>query len=94
MRRILITAALVAVTITTAYAGSNVCEGTVLVGKEWTTVKGEFSDYAPDGCRFLTVSKLGRRIIAACPDGSECQIDVPLTKRSSSITSITSVRKQ
>ncbi len=39
MRRILITAALVAATITTAYAGSNVCEGTVQVGKEWTTVK-------------------------------------------------------
>jgi hypothetical protein len=77
--------------ITTAHAGSNVCEGAVQVGKEWTTVKGEFGDYAPEGCRFQTASKLGRRIIAACPDGSECMIDVPLTKRSSTITSITNV---
>jgi hypothetical protein len=36
---------------------------------------------------------LGRRIIAACPDRSQCQIDVPLSKRSSTITSITNVTK-
>jgi hypothetical protein len=81
-------------TIGHAHAGSNECEGTVQVGKEWTTIKGELGDYAPDGCRFLSVSRLGRRIIAVCQDGSDCQIDVPLTKRSSTITSVTSVRKQ
>ena len=47
----LITAFAVA-SITAAHGGSNVCQGTVQVGKEWTTVKGEFGDYAPEGCRF------------------------------------------
>ena len=94
MRSTLITAfAVASIAITTAYAGSNVCQGTVQVGKEWTTVKGEFGDYAPEGCRFQTTSELGRRIIAACPDTSECMIDVPLTKGSSTITSITNVER-
>jgi hypothetical protein len=79
------------IAITTAHAGSNTCEGNVMVGKEWTTAKGDTGDFAPDGCRFLTSSKLGRRIIAACPDGSQCLIDVPLNKRSHTITSITNV---
>jgi len=65
--------------------------GYVMIGKEWTTVKGDTGDFAPDGCRFLTSSKLGRRIIAACPHGSQCLIDVPLNKRSRTITSITNV---
>jgi hypothetical protein len=94
MRISLITAfAVASIAITTAHAGSNVCQGTAQVGKQWTTVKGDLGDYAPDGCRFQTTSKLGRRIIAACPDTSECMIDVPLTKRSSSITSITNVER-
>jgi hypothetical protein len=77
--------------ITAAHAGSNACGGIVQVGPEWTTVKGDLGDFAPDGCRFQTASKLGRRILAVCPDGSECMIDVPLGKRSSTITSITNV---
>ena len=82
MRIPLITAfAVASIAITTAHAGSNVCQGTVQVGKEWTTVKGKFGDYAPDGCRFQTTSELGRRIIAACPDTSECMIDVPLDEK-------------
>jgi hypothetical protein len=93
MRTIMTAAAALLATITAASAGSNVCEGTVQVGKEWTTIRGEFGDYAPEGCRFQTASKLGRRIIAACPNGSECQIDIPLNKRQSTITSITNVTK-
>ena len=62
-------------------------------GKEWTTVKGESGDYAPEGCRFQTTSELGRLIIAACPDTSECMIDLPLTKGSNTITSITNVER-
>ena len=79
------------IAVTAAHAGSNTCEGTVTVGKEWTTVKSQYGDFAPDGCRFQTVSKLGRHILAVCPDGSECMIDAPLNKRSSTITSITNV---
>ena len=69
------------------------CVGHVQVGKEWTTVKREFGDYAPEGCRFQTASELGRRIIAACPDTSVCVIDVPLTKRSSALAGITNVER-
>lgn len=93
MRITLITAFAASIAMSTAHAGSNVCQGTVQVGKEWTTVKGESGDYAPEGCRFQTTSELGRLIIAACPDTSECMIDVPLTKGSNTITSITNVER-
>jgi hypothetical protein len=87
-----------------AQAGSNECDGVVQVGKEWTTVSGEMGDYAPNGCRFRTASKLGRRILAVCPDGSNCQIDLPLkswpvpspdapVKPVQTITTIASVRR-
>jgi hypothetical protein len=91
MKLSLLAAAAIALLTTAANAGSNSCGGTVQVGPEWTTVKGDLGDFAPNGCRFQTASKLGRRIIAACPNGSECMIDVPLNKRSSTITSITNV---
>jgi hypothetical protein len=92
LKQTMIAVAVLLASITAAHAGSNTCEGTVTVGKDWTTVKGDVGDYAPDGCRFLTASKLGRRILAACPDGTaDCAIDVPLNKRSSTITSITNV---
>ena len=42
MRITLITAFAASIAMSTAHAGSNVCQGTVQVGKEWTTVKGEF----------------------------------------------------
>ena len=107
MRITLITAFAASIAMSTAHAGSNVCQGTVQVGKEWTTVKGESGDYAPEGCRFQTTSELGRLIIAACPDTSVCMIDVPLTgtasagsilvvpltKGSNTITSITNVER-
>jgi hypothetical protein len=89
MKRLLLTAAALALLTTAAHAGLNLCEGTVRVGKEWTTVKGPNDD-----CRFKTASPVGRRILAACPDGSECQIDLPLSARSGIITSVTSVRQQ
>jgi hypothetical protein len=88
MKRLIIAAAAITLT-TTAHAGLNLCEGTVRVGKEWTTVKGPNDD-----CRFKTASPVGRRILSACPDGSECQIDLPLSDRSGIITSVTGVRKQ
>jgi hypothetical protein len=60
-----------------AFAGSNECDGVVKVGPEWTTVVGDMGDYAPNGCRFRTNSELGRKLLAKCPDGSECQITLP-----------------
>ena len=59
MRITLITAFAASIAMSTAHAGSNVCQGTVQVGKEWTTVKGKSGDYAPEGCRFQTTSELG-----------------------------------
>ncbi|UPK03053.1 hypothetical protein [Bradyrhizobium sp. 170] len=94
MRTTMIAAAALLASLTAAHAGSAICEGALTVGKEWTTVKGPTGDFAPDGCRFQTASKLGRRIIAVCPDGSQCQIDAAFSKRSSStITGITNVTK-
>jgi hypothetical protein len=63
---------------TPAMAGSNECEGRVTVGKEWTIIKGDTGDFAPDGCRFRTSSKLGHRILATCPDNSDCTVSIPL----------------
>lgn len=77
MRRLIMTAALALLT-TAAHAGVNTCEGTVQAGAEWTMVVGETGNYAPNGCRFATASKLGRRILAVCPNGSQCLIDVSL----------------
>ena len=39
-----------------AFAGSNVCYGLVKVGRGWTTVVSDYGDYAPNGCRFRTIS--------------------------------------
>jgi hypothetical protein len=50
----------------------------VQVDKEWTVVSSDIGDYAPNGCRFRTASKLGRRILAVCPDASECSIQLPV----------------
>jgi hypothetical protein len=61
---------------TSAHAGTNTCEGTVNVDHDMTTVVGEYGSFGPNGCRFPTASKLGRRILAACPNGSQCMIDV------------------
>jgi hypothetical protein len=77
--------AFTSISITAAHAGSNTCQGTVQIGKEWTMVKGDGDQYA---CRFQTDSKLGRRIIAICPGGSECMISIPLNKPSRTLTVI------
>jgi predicted small secreted protein len=82
---IMIAAAVLLSSFTAAHAGSNTCEGTVAVGKEWTTLK---SDTDALGCRFQTASNLGRRILAICPDGSPCMISIPLNKPSRTLTVI------
>jgi hypothetical protein len=80
-------------------AWANVCGGEVSVGKEWTTVKGKPFQYNPTGglsqpgCRFRTDSKVGRRILATCPNGSECAIVVPLGQSSKTIKNITNVER-
>ncbi|TYO66812.1 hypothetical protein FXV83_09595 [Bradyrhizobium hipponense] len=92
MKRIIIALALLAST-AIAQAGSNECGVVVKVGQEWTTVTGDIGDYAPDGCRFRTASKLGRRILAVCPNGADCDIYVRLGSRGKTITAIDSVSR-
>jgi hypothetical protein len=59
-----------------ASAGDRSCLGTIKVGKEWTTI--EYAALA-GGCRFKTDSKVGRKILAICPNGVECEIDNDLS---------------
>ena len=82
-----------------AHAGSNQCEGTVKAGKPWTSIVGKTGDYAPQGCRVKTASRLGRRNIAVCPDGSECSIafvlsgkDDPRWDKDASIWTVTKMK--
>jgi hypothetical protein len=92
MKRTVIAATAALLMTTTAHAGSIECTGVVKVGPEWTTVVGDEGSYAPTACRFKTASQLGRRILAVCANGSDCEIVVTLPKRSPTLTSIDSDR--
>ena len=74
----LLTLALGLFAVSPAFAGSNVCEGKVAVGTEWTTIIGDTGDFAPNGCRFRSNSPAFKKIIAKCPNGSECAVDFSL----------------
>ena len=76
MKRLTMTAAALALLTTTpARAEVNQCQGVIHAGQKFTLVIDD-SDYKPNGCRFETASPLGRRILAACPNGTRCWIDV------------------
>ena len=94
MKRLFAVGAMIGLTTGFAFAGSNTCSGVVTVGVEWTTVKGDVDDYAPDGCRVRSSSTIGRRILAVCPDGSTCSISIPLNRRSPIITEILYVTRE
>ena len=68
MRKIILAAALLTLA-APVHAGDRLCQGKIVVSKEWTTVD-------EDGCRFKTNSKIGRQILAVCPDGSTCSFDL------------------
>jgi hypothetical protein len=68
-----LTAALLALTASTAFAGDTTCSGTIVVGPEWTAVQELPTDY-PMNCRFKTASELGKRILRKCPNGSQCEL--------------------
>jgi hypothetical protein len=59
------------------------CMGKIIVGPEWTTFENpevvphpkEMIKYVPSqACRFKTNSAIGRRILAKCPNGSQCTV--------------------
>jgi hypothetical protein len=63
------------ITASPAFAGSNTCYGKLTIHPEgWTTV----IDQDGYGCQFQTKSPIGKKIIAVCPHGSECDIDIEL----------------
>jgi hypothetical protein len=87
MKKLLLTAAALIALTSAASAGSTRCEGHVVVGSEWTTVEDESvvplpKDHPrytpPDICRFKTNSALGKRILAKCPAGSLCNLDLAI----------------
>jgi hypothetical protein len=59
-----------------ANAGSRQCGGQVQVSEPWTQIVAK--DQHDEPCRFKIDSKLGQRILALCPNGSRCLIDLPL----------------
>jgi hypothetical protein len=68
-----------------AQAGDNSCVGIVAVGKEWSTIDATVPGQKPYVCRFLTNSKIGQRILSKCPNGSTCEIAMPLPRGGFSI---------
>jgi hypothetical protein len=82
MKRLMLTAALALVTIAPASAGDWYCLGTVKVEKEWTTIKDT-------SCRFKTDSKVGRKILAICPNGTECEIQMGILPPAGDVWTIT-----
>ena len=63
--------------------------GKVIVGAEWTTFENtavvphpkEMARYVPsNACRFKTKSAVGKRILAKCPNGSQCTVYLSLDK--------------
>jgi hypothetical protein len=59
-------------------AGSNSCFGVVSAGPKWSTITETIVGQRPYVCQFLTSSKIGRQILAKCPDGTTCNIEMPL----------------
>jgi hypothetical protein len=62
------------------------------VGPEWTTVEDAMSEplpkdhprYSPpEVCRFKTNSPLGKRILAKCPAGTMCTLDLSIENKPS-----------
>jgi hypothetical protein len=75
-----------------ALAGDNSCLGIVATGLKWSTITGEaIGEQKPYVCRFLTSSKIGRQILAKCPGGTSCLIEMPLPppQDGSSINTVT-----
>ena len=65
------------------------CMGKIVVGAEWTTFENtavvphprDSIRYVPSlACRFKTNSALGKRILAKCPNGSQCTVYLSVDK--------------
>ena len=76
-----IIAALLALTVSTAFAGDNTVRGTIVVGPEWTTMEVGRASTPSSIVRFKTTSALGKRILRVCPDGSKCEMGLSISER-------------
>lgn len=80
----ILTAALLALTASTALAGDNTVSGTIVVGPEWTTMEDDHTSSStapPSIVRFKTKSDLGKRILRVCPNGSKCEMGLSISER-------------
>jgi hypothetical protein len=80
MKRFLLAASTALLLSTSAYAGSNQCVGTVKTLPDWGA--GNWAAIITDGigCQFKVRSKVGRKILATCQNGSNCFIELELPK--------------
>jgi hypothetical protein len=81
MKTLLLTAAALVALTGAAQAGSFPCEGEVVVNAGWASLlatepKAD-DDKSPDQiCRFKANTPLGKRLLAKCPVGSICNMDL------------------
>ena len=70
-----------------AKAGANECVGTIVTDKQWVYVV-DAGLHTTEGrlCQAPLNSRIGRRILAACPVGSYCNIDIYNNDHDVSIT--------
>jgi hypothetical protein len=84
MKKLLIALAMTVALVGPASAGANDCIGTVMTDKDWVYVVdlGSVADpggsYTAEGrlCQAPLKSRNARRILATCPVGSLCDVDV------------------
>jgi hypothetical protein len=93
MTKTLLAAAALLALASPAFAGSNACNGEVSADKDWVYVTDYINEIGArydaatktvltyqgpvQPCRAKVGSPIARRILAKCPIGSECQIEMP-----------------
>jgi len=77
MRKLLLATVTLAAMTSAAQAGAVTCKGEVFNDTPgWTTIADRSPDSPDEFCRFKTKSPVGKRILAKCPVGSTCDIDL------------------
>ena len=74
MKTLLLTAAALVALTGAAQAGSFPCEGEVVVNAGWASLKDDTT--SDQICRFKADTPLGKRLLAKCPVGSICWMDL------------------
>ena len=111
MTKTLLAAAALVALASPAFAGSNSCRGEVTADKDWVYVTDHVNEIGgrydpatgkslvfqgpPQPCKAKPNSAIGRRILAKCPVGTECWIEMPDDNKSTGhpFTKIISVER-